>query len=116
MDTPGDPHGSNGRSSSGSGPAPGASKNNFARSRSGPRPPQRVLSPEEGCIGCLIGTGILVVSVIIWGIVYWLNAEQFRPPPVPGDIPAQQGQAPDRERLRELRQRLEKSEKSERSE
>ncbi|HVK06800.1 MAG TPA: hypothetical protein VM490_25260 [Armatimonadaceae bacterium] len=52
-------------------------------SRRSPRPPG-AMSPDQACLGCLIGVGVLVVSVALWAFIYWRYAEELKPPPTPG--------------------------------
>ena len=76
MTTPGDDNSSGGN---GKGKPKGIPRPLFLR---GPATDGRKeLTPEQGCIGCLVVTAIIVVSLIFWGYVFWRNSDVFQPPP-----------------------------------
>lgn len=49
--------------------------------KQGGRPalPPGVSTPEQGCIGCLSGIGMLLLAVLFWAYIYWRNEANFHP-------------------------------------
>jgi hypothetical protein len=41
-----------------------------------PKPPG-VASPEQMLMGCGIGCGMLLLSLLVWGFIYWYNEPAF---------------------------------------
>lgn len=47
------------------------------------------INPEQGCYGCLISGGVILVTVLIWAFIYWYNEPNYHrpdedaPPPAP---------------------------------
>ncbi len=48
------------------------------------------INPEQGCYGCLISVGVILVTVLVWAFIYWYNDPTYhlpdedtpKPPPI----------------------------------
>jgi hypothetical protein len=60
----------------------------FGRVMSGATP----LTPDQGCVGIVIATALLIVSLTFWGIIYWNHETNFHADGVDESVPTVQDQ------------------------
>jgi len=57
-------------------PEPGAPTQGEPSGRGLPSPG---LDADQSCFGCLILGGLILLSLAVWGYVYWANNPEFHP-------------------------------------
>lgn len=35
------------------------------------------MTPDQGCCGCLVVAVLVLVSLLVWGFIYWYNEPNF---------------------------------------
>ena len=45
------------------------------------------MTPEQGCIGCSVAVGVLLVTLLVWVYIYWRYEPAFHEPGTTPHIP-----------------------------
>jgi len=54
------------------------------------------IAPEQGCYGCLIAAGLILVTLLVWSFIYYYNEPNFHPPVIDESAPTVQEQLQER--------------------